>query len=403
MIFSTRLLVSALALASSAVFAQSNETLSDAEFARCLADLRPSALKQGLSSDAYARLTTDLRADLSVLPLLNHQPEFKTPIWDYMAGLVDEERIADGQHNQQRWHSVLAEISARYKVDPATVVAIWGVESNYGQVTGKRDLLTSLSTLSCVGRRQSFFRGEFLTALQIVAAGHISREQMRGSWAGAFGQTQFMPSTFMRIAVDFDGDGRRDLVNSVPDALASTANYLKQAGWRNDEPWGYEVRLPPGLDTSGAGRRNKQPLSYWHSRGVVLADGSPLPTQGPNAGLLLPAGVEGPAFLVLRNFDALYSYNAAESYALAIAHLADRLRGGSAFRTPWPTDDAGLSRAERREVQTRLTLLGYDVGEADGIIGEQTRAAIRSFMRGIGEDSDGRAGQKVLARLRERS
>jgi len=274
------------------------------------------------------------------------------------------------------------------------------VESDFGRNFGTRPLLTSLSTLSCYGRRQAFFQGEFFTTLQIIQEGHVAPERLNGSWAGAFGHTQFMPSTFMRLAVDFDGDGRRDLVDSVPDALASTANFLKRAGWRDSRPWGFEVALPAGLDTAGAGRRNKQSMSAWAARGVKRIDGGALPGGDTPAGLLLPAGAKGPAFLVTGNFDALYSYNAAESYALAIAHLSDRLRGGAPFATPWPTDDPGLSRAERRELQELLIARGHDIGEADGVIGSRTRAAIERVQAELGLEADGRAGQKVLAALR---
>ncbi|MDD3352991.1 lytic murein transglycosylase [Zoogloea sp.] len=369
-------------------------------FAPCVAELKAGALGRGVSAAGYDRLTAGLQPDLKVLELLDYQPEFRTPIWDYLSGLVDDERVADGQGMLVQWRDTLNAVAARYRVDPATVVAVWGVESNFGRNFGNRPLLTSLSTLSCYGRRQAYFRGEFYDALKIVDNGDVKAEQMLGSWAGAFGHTQFMPSTFLRLAVDFDGDGRRDLVGSVPDALASTANFLRKAGWREEQPWGYEVRLPAGFDVTGAGRRNKQPLAEWSARGVRRIDGTPLEGEG-SAGLLLPAGPKGPAFLVFRNFDALYAYNAAESYALAIAHLSDRLRGGGPFQTPWPTDDAGLSRAERREVQALLLARGHAIGAVDGMLGDASRAAIRSEQLRLGYSVDGRAGQKLLQALKE--
>lgn len=370
-----------------------------ARFAPCVAELKAAALARGVSAAGYERLTADLQPDMKVLELLDYQPEFRTPIWDYLAGLVDDERVADGQAMLAQWGDTLAAVAARYHVDPATVVAVWGVESNFGRNFGSRPLLTSLSTLSCYGRRQAYFRGEFYDALKIVDGGDVAAEQLTGSWAGAFGHTQFMPSTFLRLAVDFDGDGRRDLVGSIPDALASTANFLKKAGWREDEAWGYEVSLPVGFDAGAAGRRNKQPLAAWGARGVKRIDGSELSGEG-SAGLLLPAGPKGPAFLVFRNFDAIYGYNAAESYALAIAHLSDRLRGGAPFVTPWPTDDAGLSRAERREVQTLLAARGHAIGAVDGMLGDASRAAIRIEQQRLGQPVDGRAGQKLLSALR---
>ncbi|MDX9884800.1 lytic murein transglycosylase [Thauera sp.] len=372
----------------------------EAAFASCLAGLRAEAQAKGVSRATYDAHAAALVPDMTVIGFLDAQPEFVTPIWDYLAALVDAERVADGRAMLAEWASVLAQVEAEYGVDAATVVAVWGVESNFGRNFGSRPLLTSLSTLSCFGRRQSFFRGEFFTTLKIIQDGHVAPERLTGSWAGAFGHTQFMPSTFMRLAVDFDGDGRRDLVDSVPDALASTANFLKRAGWRSNLPWGFEVSLPRGLDVSGAGRRNKQPLSEWAARGVTRIDGTPMPAGATPAGLLLPAGEDGPAFLVTRNFDALYSYNAAESYGLAIAHLSDRLRGGAPFVTPWPTDDPGLSRAERRELQQLLIARGHEIGEADGMIGARTREALKLEQAALGLAADGRAGQRVLQALR---
>ena len=376
---------------------------SDAEFATCLQQLRSEAVTKGVSTATFDQQTAALVPDMAVVGFLDAQPEFVTPIWDYMAGLVDAERVADGRAMLAQWSEVLARVENQYGVDAATVVAVWGVESNFGRNFGSRPLLTSLSTLSCFGRRQGFFRGEFFTTLKIIQEGHVAPERLNGSWAGAFNHTQFMPSTFMRLAVDFDGDGRRDLVDSVPDALASTANFLKRAGWRSDLSWGFEVVLPKGFDASGAGRRNKQAMQSWAARGVRRVDGSPLPGDATPAGLLLPAGAAGPAFLVTRNFDALYSYNAAESYALAIAHLSDRLRGGAPFAASWPTDDDGLSRAERREVQTLLLARGHDIGEPDGMIGARTREALKQVQGELGLSADGRAGQNVLRALRAAS
>ncbi|GHU07724.1 lytic transglycosylase [Betaproteobacteria bacterium] len=372
------------------------------EFSTCLTRLRGDALKRGISAATFDAHAARLQPDLSVLALLDAQPEFVTPIWDYLSTLVDEERVSDGQAMLERWNAVLRQIEARYGVDPATVVAIWGVESDYGRSLGKRPLLVSLVTLSCMGRRQAFFRDEFLTLLTLIDDGHVKPERLTGSWAGAFGQTQFMPSAYMRVAVDFDGDGRRDLVDSAPDALASTANFMREGGWDSGAPWGYEVKLPAGFDVSLAGRRKKRSLATWAARGLSLADGSPLPTVGPDSGLLLPAGAAGAAFLVGRNFDVVCGYNPAESYALAIVHLADRLRGGKAFVAPWPTDDPGLSRAERREVQQALINRGYDIGAVDGAIGERTREAIKAEQVALGLTVDGRAGRKLLTVLRGR-
>ncbi|MGD0641577.1 MAG: lytic murein transglycosylase, partial [Roseiarcus sp.] len=241
-----------------------------------------------------------------------------------------------------------------------------------------------------------YFRGELMATLKIADRGDIPLDRLEGSWAGAFGQTQFMPSTFLRLAVDLDGSGR-DIVDSAAAALGSTANYLKHSGWTTGEPWGFEVKLPEGY-SGPSGRKNRQPMSAWAARGITRLDGRAL-GEG-EAGLLLPAGADGPAFLVTHNFDVIYSYNAAESYTLAIAILAQRLAGGPGIVTPWPTDDPGLSRAERRELQTLLNKRGYDVGEPDGAIGAKTKAAIDDFEGKNGLQQDGRASLKVLEALR---
>ncbi|MCA0177070.1 MAG: lytic murein transglycosylase [Proteobacteria bacterium] len=371
----------------------------------CLTSLREAARAQGMARADAERLTRGWTPEWAVLDNLDNQPEFKTPIWDYLAALVDDQRIADGRAQLAAHKATLADIEQRFGVDAATVVAVWGVESNFGQVLGGRPIVASLAALACEGRRQSYFRGEWLALAKLMATGDLDTSgpegatAIKGSWAGAFGQTQFMPSTYQRLAVDFDADGRRDLITSTPDALASTANFLVKGGWRMGQPWGYEVRLPAGFDAGDAGRRDKQPLATWAARGVTPVAGGKLTGDGP-AALLLPAGREGPAFLVLRNFDVIYGYNAAESYALAIAHLADRLRGGGPFAAPWPTDDAGLSRAERREVQTLLAARGHAVGAPDGLIGPATRAAVRTEQQARGWPQDGRPGQKLLRTLR---
>ena len=374
-----------------------------ATFKSCMVRLRGQAAGKGVDGAGFDRLTATLAPDMTVLPLLNQQPEFTTPIWDYLAALVDRQRVDDGRAMLVEHAATLARAEAEYGVDPATVVAVWGVESDYGRSFGKRPLLTSLSTLSCFGRRQPFFQGEFIATLQLLASGDLRDPGITGSWAGAFGHTQFMPSTYQRIAVDFDGDGRRDLVGSIPDALGSTANYLKRSGWRTGEPWGYEVKLPAGFSASQAGRTNRKPLSAWVAQGLRRVDGSAIDGVAADArsAVVLPAGASGPAFIVFKNFDAIYSYNAAESYAFAIAHLADRLRGGAAFATPWPTDDPGIGRIERRELQQLLLDRGHAIGEVDGMVGTLTRRAIVVEQARLGiTPADGRAGLRILEALR---
>lgn len=373
------------------------------DYAACIAGLRSQAIASGVNAATFDRYTRNLTPDYSVIDKLNYQPEFSTPIWDYMAGLVDEERVDMGKQVLQRHRANLNVISQQYGVPAEVVVAVWGVESNYGNISGKYPLLQALSTLSCEGRRQSYFKGELFSTMRILQRGDLSEHQMKGSWAGAFGHTQFMPSTYERLAVDFDKDGRRDLVSSEPDALASTANFLKKGGWQTGMPWGFEVKLPAGVSISGESKKNKRALSHWTNLGLTRADGTAL-VQGnlssnSQAGILAPAGAKGPVFLVFKNFDVIFGYNAADSYALAIAHLSDRLKGGSTLRTAWPTDDAGTSRAERRQIQQLLANKGYDIGEIDGLIGDKTRQAIRQEQIRLGFEPTGRAGQKILRAL----
>ena len=379
--------------------------MSTSSFQGCLANLRSQAIASGVSGSTYDRYTQNLSPDYSVIDKLNYQPEFSTPIWDYLSGLVDNERVQAGQQKLAQHRVVLNRVEQTYGVPAETVVAVWGVESNYGDISGKYPLLQALGTLSCEGRRQSYFRGEFFATMRILQRGDLTQDQLYGSWAGAFGHTQFMPSTYERLAVDFDGDGRRDLVSSTTDALASTANFLKRAGWQTGMPWGFEVKIPQGVSIAGESRRNKRSLNSWIAQGVTRTDGTAL-IQGnlsgsTPAGLITPAGANGPAFLVFKNFDAIYSYNAAESYGLAIAHLSDRLQGGSTFRTAWPTDDAGTSRAERREIQQFLIQRGYDIGAVDGLIGDKSRQAIQKEQSRLGLNPTGRAGQQILRAFRQ--
>jgi lytic murein transglycosylase len=371
-----------------------------ADFGSCLASLRSQAAAKGVSGQAFDVATRGLTPDLTILELMNNQPEFKTPIWDYLAALVDEERVQDGRNAMRQAGQALAAAEARFGVDRHAIAGVWGVESNFGKDIGGRPLIQSLATLVCYApRRNEYFKGELMATLKIVQDGDINPANLRGSWAGAFGHTQFMPSTFQRLAVDGDGDGHRDIMTSVPDAVHSTANFLKKAGWVNGLPWGYEVRLPQNFNAGLAGRKNKKPLASWAAMGVTRVDGRPL-SGNYAAGIIIPAGVNGPAFIVTKNFDAVYSYNAAESYGLAIALLGDRLKGQPGIQTAWPTDDPPLSRAQRRELQQLLTARGYDVGEPDGKIGAKTREAIKDVERRIGLEPRGRPGGKVLQALR---
>jgi lytic murein transglycosylase len=360
-----------------------------AEFSSCVADLRNQALAQGISAAVFDRAMSGVKPDMDVIKAMNSQPEFKIPIWDYLGALVDEERVAEGRALLAKHASTLAAAESRFGVDRHTIVAVWGVESNYGQVKGKWFLPQALSTAGCLGsRRNGFFKAELMATLKIIQRGDIKQEQLMGSWAGAFGHTQFIPTTYLRLAVDGDGDG-----------LHSTANFMAKAGWQTGVGWGYEVKVPTGYG-GPVGRTSRATVASWASRGITKVDGSAL-TGGGNAGLVYPAR-GGPGFLVFKNYDAAYSYNGADSYALAISLLSDRLKGRSGVQQRWPTDDPPLSRAERRELQRLLIAKGYDVGEPDGAVGAKTRAAIETVEAQIGLPRSGRPGGKVLQSLRGR-
>lgn len=368
-----------------------------ADFSACLAQLRASAQGHGVSAGTFDSATADLEPN-DVLHFQDEQPEFTTPVWDYMAGLVDQERVDDGKAMLTQYGDALARIEARFGVSRYVLVALWGVESDYGRNFGYRPVVQSLATLSCYGHKPQYYERELYAALSILQRGDVKPDHFVGSWAGAFGHTQFMPSTFARNAVDMEGDGHPNIVDSVPDALGSTANYLKKSGWISGRPWGFEVKLPEGY-TGPGGRKAVHPMAFWAAHGLKRADAAPLGSG--SAGLLLPAGRNGPAFLVTSNFEAIFTYNAAEIYALAIGHLSDRLRGGGPLATPWPTDDPGLARVERRELQERLAGKGFDIGNRDGVMGTKTRAAIATYEQSLGMKPDGRASASVLKALQD--
>lgn len=371
-----------------------------AGFPACVDRLKTEAVNAGIGREVVGKALDGVAVNERLITVSEAQPEFKTPIWDYFAFLVDAQRIADGRAMLAEYDEVLRAVEARYGVDRHVVTAVWGVETDYGRETGRHFIPHALANLTCLAdRRTTFWRGELLAALSLVQRGDLALDKLYGSWAGAFGQTQFIPSTYARLAVDFDGDGQRDLVDSIPDALGSTANYLKRAGWQSGRPWMIEVKAPAGY-TGPSGRKHRLALYEWNEHGIRRADGARINGRG-RAGLLLPAGPAGPGFLVFDNFDATYAYNHAESYALAISHLADRLAGYPALRTPWPTDDPGLSRAQRLELQKLLVAEGYDIGDIDGKIGPLTRAAVAEHQKKLGRPATGRAGQKVYKALKD--
>jgi lytic murein transglycosylase len=371
-----------------------------ADFPACLESLWSLAVRRHISRASFEKHLHGLTPDLRIMDLLDAQPEFTKAFWDYLDILVSEARIQTGRELLARHKAVFDQVEKAYGVDRYIITAIWGVESNYSTLGGDRPVLRSTATLACVGRRQSYFREEFLSALEILHRGDLRPEQMKGSWAGAFGPTQFMPTSFKRYAVDFDGDGRRDVVDSVPDLIASTANNLKKDGWVAGSTWGYEVVIPKDFNFMLADRARQHTLQEWESAGVHRAVGKPFPHGGDRAYLLVPAGSQGPGFLMLHNFRVIMKYNPAEAYALAIGHLADRLRGGEAFAQPWPRQEPVLSLAERREMQELLQQKGFNVGTPNGQVGAKTRAAVRDYQASIGLIPDGFPTATILARLR---
>ena len=372
-----------------------------AEFGSCLEGLWPDAARRGVTRGNFERFTAGLTPDLSIMDKLDAQPEFTKAPWDYLDLLVNDDRIARGRELLAQFAPAFAAVEHAYGVDRHVVAAIWGVESNYGTLSGDRPVVRSTATLACVGRRRDYFREEFLAALEILQHGDMAPDRLVGSWAGAFGPTQFMPTSFKRYAVDFDGDGRRDVVDSIPDVIASTANNLKLDGWVGGQTWGYEVALPQSFNYLLADRSRQMSLRQWQSLAVHRANGAAFARPEARAYLLLPAGARGPAFLMLQNFSVIMKYNPAEAYALAIGHLADRLSGGGPLVADWPRDERVLTLDERLQMQELLARRGFDVGEPDGLFGPRTRLAIRDFQASTGQIPDGFASSEVLDRLRQ--
>jgi lytic murein transglycosylase len=371
-----------------------------ANFRNCIADLWPAAARKGISRGVFDRSTASLTPDLHIMDLLDAQPEFTKSLWDYLDVLVTDERIEKGRALLRKYGETFDRVERTYGVSRYVITAIWGVETSYGTLAGSTPVLRSTATLACVGRRQAYFRDEFLDTLEILQRGDLKPGKLIGSWAGAFGPTQFMPSAFKHYAVDFDGDGRRDVVDSVPDLVASTANNLKKAGWYSGETWGYEVVVPANFDFRLADRHRQMSIREWERLGLARPHGQAFPHPDEQAFLLVPAGIQGPGFLMLHNFHVIMRYNPAEAYALAIGHLADRLHGAPDFVQHWPRYERVLTRAERLELQERLVQRGFNVGDPDGRLGARTRSAIRDFQREIGRVPDGFASAGLLQQLR---
>jgi lytic murein transglycosylase len=371
-----------------------------ANFDRCVQSLYPLAARRGVSRATFDAQTRGLTPDLKIMDLMDSQPEFTKAVWDYIDLLVSEDRIRRGREILAEHRAAFDAVERAYGVDRHILTAIWGIESKYSTRGGDRPVLRSTATLSCIGRRQDYFRNEFVAGLELIQRGDVKPEQLKGSWAGAFGPTQFMPTVYRNNAVDFDGDGHRDMINSVPDMLASTAHFFKRNGWETGRTWGYEVVVPRTFNFLLADRNRQKTIAEWERLGIRRAGGKAFPRHAENAYLFVPAGAQGPAFLMTHNFRVIMRYNPAEAYALAIGHLADRLRGGDAFVQAWPRHERALSLSERAEMQQLLAKRGHDAGAPDGRFGAKSRAALRDYQASAGLVADGFASQKVLARLR---
>jgi membrane-bound lytic murein transglycosylase B len=362
--------------------------------------LWPLAEQRGVSRAAFESAFSGYSYLPKIMELTGKQPEFRQTVQQYVDRRVTAAQANKGQVMRAEWAQTLAGSEQRWGVQPEVVLAIWGMETNFGGFMGGENTIHALATLTEGGYRANFFREELLTALRIVSDGHVSAPNMVGSWAGAMGHTQFMPSSFMAYAVDYNGDGRKDIWNSVQDALGSTANYLNKHGWRPGETWGYEVKLPQGFDFATARQMERAPLGQWQAMGIQRVSGRPFPRPSDNGRLYLPAGAAGPAFLLLPNFDVIKRYNNSDSYALAVGHLADRILGGGGFATPWPAGDYALTTAQRAELQGLLNRAGFDVGAPDGVIGPKTRAAVLAYQSRMGLPADGYISGRLLERLK---
>ncbi len=394
------------------IFNKKAETMTDetiilaqaeAGFDAWVKDFRAVALKNNITPAVYDAAFRGVRLNKKVLKSDGNQAEFTLQIWDYLDRAVSPDRVQQGREKHAEFADILSQIVARFGVPAPIILAVWGLESSYGARMGDIDTIEALATLAYDGRRGEFARGQLLAALKIWQNGDNGTERIIGSWAGAMGHTQFIPTSYEAYAVDFIGDGARNIWSRTDptDALASTANYLAEHGWNTNRPWGVEVRLPAGFDYGKADLKTKLSRARWAKLGVVLATGADLPKANwGKMAMFLPAGAKGPAFLVTANFFVIKRYNNANAYALAVGHLSDRLAGGGEVIAAWPRDLNALSYAEQRELQEQLIRLGFDLGEVDGIIGEQTRQAIRAFQKSVGQVADGMDSHELLDMLK---
>ncbi|MEO1640860.1 MAG: lytic murein transglycosylase [Pseudomonadota bacterium] len=375
------------------VFAQSG-------FQSWIAGFRGRARRAGITDGTFNAAFADVQYLPDSIERDRNQAEFVRPLADYMSTAVSDTRVRNGRSLVQQYAGLLAAIEVRYEVEPHIVTAVWGMESNYGQRRGDTPLISTLATLAYDGRRGRFFESQLIAALKILQNGDVAPRNMTGSWAGAMGHTQFIPTSYEAYAVDFTGDGRRDIWADDPsDALASTAAYFRRFSWRRGQPWGVEVRLPRGFNYNQTGRAVTRSPADWASQGVVDTAGRAVPNYG-NATISTPTGAGGPAFMLFRNYDVINRYNNAEAYIIGVGHLGDRIRGAGPLRTPFPPDERRLRRAERRELQERLTRAGFSTQGVDGVIGPNTRSAIRAYQRSQGLIPDGHPSLSLLQRLR---
>jgi len=368
------------------------------EFVACIARLERTALDRGIAQQTLDTVLPTVEPLERVIRADRNQPEFVATLADYLGRRVTDARVERGRALYAEHRALLNRLTNEYGVPGHYIVAFWGLETNFGAVQGNVPVFDSLSTLACDARRSAYFTDQFIDALRIVDRGDVEHDIMLGSWAGAMGQTQFMPSNYLQYAVDGDGDGRVDLWRSTPDALTSAANFLRGIGWQRGERWGREVLLPEAIDFELTGRDGQQPLARWRELGITDVTGRPIPAVDMRAALLVPAGQTGPAFLVYDNFDVIMRWNRSEFFAIAVGHLADRIAGGAALTQP-PPAHAPITRDDVVRVQTYLADNGYDSGSADGILGPQSRAALRALQRDLGLPPDGFLSSELIERL----
>ena len=404
---SVKLLASCLILFSTPLVADDNDNnqqisvQKENAFKQWVSNFKKDAVSNGITTSTFDTAFENVQLNSRVIKADNKQAEFSREIWDYLDTATSPKRIANGKENLSDYLNLLREIQFKYQVDAEVILAIWGLESSYGKRMGDINIIEALATLAFDGRREKFGKQQLLEALSIIQRGDITPDKMMGSWAGAMGHTQFIPTSYQAYAQDFTGDGKRNVWDPLDpsDALASTANYLAEFGWTNNQPWGIEVNLPENFNYRNADLEVKATPSRWSELGLKTITGGKIPNYGEGS-VFLPAGAKGPAFIVFNNFFVIKRYNNANSYAMAVGHLSDRILGGKSFHIEWPRGPGALKFNEKVELQNLLNQLGYDVGEADGIIGPNSIAAIRKFQISVGLIPDGMSNKDLLLKMR---